>query len=117
MAQLRWWQQDGDKLMVCLDANEDIYRKLIGKALTNINWLAMKEVVSKFTHQLVGPKFFWGSKLIDGVWASSEILISNACIMPAGYGIGDHQLFVIDFQAQNIIGQSPQHVVRSTSCR
>jgi hypothetical protein len=29
MAQLRRWQQDGDKLIVCLDANEDIYRKSI----------------------------------------------------------------------------------------
>jgi hypothetical protein len=84
------WQQDGDKLIVCLDANEDIYCKLIGKALTDINGLVMKEVVGKFTCQPVGRTFFWGSKPIDGVWASSEIIISNACIMPAGYGIGDH---------------------------
>ena len=27
MAQLRRWQQDGDKLIVCLDVNEDIYCK------------------------------------------------------------------------------------------
>jgi hypothetical protein len=45
MAQLRQWQQDGDKLIVCLDANEDIYCKSIGKVLTDINGLAMKEVV------------------------------------------------------------------------
>ncbi len=75
-----------DKLIVCLDANKDIYRKLIGKALTDINGLAMKEVVGEFTCQLVGPSFFWGSKPIDGVWASSEIIILNACIMPAGSG-------------------------------
>jgi hypothetical protein len=31
-------------------------------------------------------------------------------------GIGDHQLFVIDFWAQDINGQSPQRIVRSTSC-
>jgi hypothetical protein len=90
MAQLRRWQQDEDKLIVCLDANEDIYCKLIGKVLTDINGLVMKEVVDKFTHQPVGLTFFWGSKPIDGVWQSSEIIISNACIMPAGYGIGDH---------------------------
>jgi hypothetical protein len=89
----------GDKPIVCLDANEDIYRKLLGKALTDINGPAMKEVVGKFTCQPVGPTFFWGSKPIDSVWASSEITISNACIMPTGYGIGDHRLFGIDFQA------------------
>ena len=90
MAQLRRWQQDEDKLIVCLDANEDIYCKLIGKALTDINGLVMKEVVGKFTCQPVGLTFFWESKPINCVWASSEILISNTCIMPAGYGIGDH---------------------------
>ncbi len=116
MSQLQQWQQDGDKLIVCLDANEDIYCKLIGKALTDMNGLAMKEVVGEFTCQPVGPTFFWGSKPINGVWASSEILISNACIMPAGYGIGDHQLFAIDFRAQEIIGRSPPCTVRSTSC-
>jgi hypothetical protein len=89
-AQLRWWQQDGDKPIVCLEANEDIYCKLLGEALTDINGLAVKEVVGKFTCQPVGPTLFWGSKPIDGVWASSEITISNACIMPTGYGIGDH---------------------------
>ncbi len=116
MALLKQWQQDGDKLIVCLDANEDIYRKLLGKALTDINGLAMKEVVGKFTCQPVDPTFFQGSKPFNSVWASSEIAISNACIMPAGYGIGDHQLFVIDFQVQDIIGQSQQRIVRSTSC-
>ncbi len=90
MAQLRWWQQDGDKFIVCLDANEDIYHKLLGKALTDTNGLAMKEVVGKFTCQPVGPTFFQGFKPINGVWASSEITISNACIMPTGYGIGNH---------------------------
>ncbi len=76
----------------------------------------MKEVVGKFTCQPVGPTFFRASKPIDDVWASSEILISDACIMPNRYGIGDHQLFVIDFWAQDIIDQFPLHVVRSTSC-
>jgi hypothetical protein len=63
---------------------------LIGKALTDINGLAMKEVVGEFTRQPVGPTFFRGFKPIDSVWVSSEIIILNSCIMPAGYGIGDH---------------------------
>jgi hypothetical protein len=62
MAQLRWWRQDRDKLIVCLDANEDIYHKLIGKVLKDINRLAMKEVVGELTCQPVSPTLFWGSK-------------------------------------------------------
>jgi hypothetical protein len=115
VSQLLRWQQDGDKLIVCLDANEDIYCKSIGKALTDINGLANEEVVGDFKHQRVGATFFRGSKPIDGVWATSDILISNACIMPAGYGIGDHRLFVIDFCTQDIIRSQPPCMVRVTS--
>jgi hypothetical protein len=44
----KWWEQ-GDKLIVCLDANENIYRISLGKALTDPTGLAMTEVVGKFT--------------------------------------------------------------------
>jgi hypothetical protein len=115
VSQLWQWQQDGDKLIVCLDANEGIYPKLIGKALTDLGGLRMKEVVGDFTQQRVGATFFRCSKPINGVWVTSDILVTNACIMPVGYGIGDHCLFVINFSVQDIIRQCPPHVVRATS--
>jgi hypothetical protein len=114
VGQLKQWREVGDQLIVCLNANKNIYKKLIGKALTDIEGLAMKEVVGEFTRQPVGSTFFQGSKPIDGIWATSDITISNACIMPAGYGIGDHRMFVIDFNADNIIGQAPPRVIRAT---
>ncbi len=39
--QLKKWRRDGDKIIVCLDANKNIYKKSIGKALTDLDWLAM----------------------------------------------------------------------------
>jgi hypothetical protein len=111
VGQLKQWREDGDRLVVCLDANKNIYKKLIGKALMDIKGLVMKEVVGEFTRQPVGPTFFGGSKPIDGIWATSDITVSNACIMPAGYGIGDHRMFVIDFDAEDIIGQAPPRVI------
>jgi hypothetical protein len=92
----RWWK-DGDQLIVCLDVNKHIYKKSIGKALTDIEGLAMKEVVGQFTHTPIGSTFFRGSKPIDGVWATSDILVCNAAIVPAGYEIGNHRLFMINF--------------------
>jgi len=77
----------------------------------------MREVVGAFTNQPVGPTFFRGSKPIDGVWATSDISVCNAAIMPAGYGIGDHRLFVIDFAESDVIEISQQKVVRPTSRR
>ena len=111
------WREEGDRLIVCLDANEDIYKKSIGKALTNIDGLAMIEVVGTFTSKKIGSTFFRGTKPIDGVWATSDITICNAAIMPAGYGIGDHRLFVIDFATQDLIGINPPKIVRPTSRR
>ena len=31
----------------------------------------------------------------------------NASVMPAGYGISDHRLFVVDFAASDIVGSRP----------
>ena len=61
------WREQGDRLIVCLDANEDIYKKLLGKALTARDGLAMKEVVGDFTGRRLGATHFRGSKPIDGI--------------------------------------------------
>ena len=82
--QLQRWRAQGDKLIVCLDANEDVYKKSIGKELTSADGLAMKEVVGTFTGKRIGPMYFQGSKPIDAVWATSDIQVAGACIMPAG---------------------------------
>ena len=37
--------------------------------------------------------------------------------MPAGYGVGDHRLFVIDFLTSSLVGASPPRVVRAAARR
>jgi hypothetical protein len=80
---------DGKCLIVCLNAKEDIYKKSLRKALMSVDSLSMMEVVRESTRKKVGPMFFRGSKPIDGVWATSDVNISNACIMPVGYSISN----------------------------
>ncbi len=115
VSQLQQWREEGGRLIVCLDANKDIYKKSLGKSLTNIDGLAMKEVVGEFTGTPVGATFFRGSKPIDGVWATLDITVCNASIMLASYGIGDHRLFVIDFASSNIIVNTAPKVVQAAS--
>ncbi len=117
ISMLSKWREEGDRLIVCLDANEHIYKKSIGKMLTDINGLAMKEVVGEFTGTQIGSTFFRGSKPIDGIWGTSNITVCNAAIMPAGFGIGDHRLFVINFATKDLVGKDPPKVVRPTSRR
>jgi hypothetical protein len=90
-----------------------VYKKSINKALTSVDGLAMKEVAGTFTGKQIGPAYFVGLKLIDAVWATSDIQVAGACIMPVGYGI----LFVIDFVASLFIGTSPKRIVQPQARR
>jgi hypothetical protein len=101
---------------VCMeDANEDIYWKSIGKLLTNKDGLNMSEVVGNFTGKKIGPTFFRGSKPIDGIWAMPDVVVTHACMMPAGYGVGNHCLFVVDFQEASLVGKASHCIQRFTS--
>ena len=37
--------------------------------------------------------------------------------MPAGYGVGNHRLFVLDFLTSSLIGQTPPRIIRSGARR
>jgi hypothetical protein len=112
LALLTTWQEQGDQIIVCLDANEDIYKKSLGKALTSEAGLAMKEVVGSYTGKKLGPTYFRGSKPIGGIWATSDVTIASACVMPVGFGIGDHRLFVVDVLTASLVGSEPICIVR-----
>lgn len=43
---------------MCLDANKGIHRKLLGKAFTDTNGLALREVVGAFTHKKAASPSF-----------------------------------------------------------
>jgi hypothetical protein len=77
----------------------------------------MLEVVGDFTGKKICPTFFQGSKLIDGKWATPNLVVTHACIIPSGYGVGDHWLFVVDFQEGSLIGEAPFQIKRFTSQR
>ena len=52
--QLVAWRKQGDRLIVCMDASEDIYKKSIGKDLVDNRELCMGEAVGDFTGKKVG---------------------------------------------------------------
>ena len=87
-------------------ANEDIYNKSHGRSITAIDGLNMNEVVRIFTGKNIGATFFRGSKPISAVWATPDIVVSEACVIPAGYGVRDHRFFVLDFLTSSLIGQT-----------
>ncbi len=58
--------------------------------MTDLDGLGMKEVVREFTAKQLGARYFQGSKPIDGIWATGNLAVANACVMPVGFGVGDH---------------------------
>ena len=88
--QMRQWRRAGERLIQCLDANKNIYLGKLGRELTDLHGLGMKEVVGDYTTRQLGATYFWGSAPIDAIWVTSNVAVVNACVMPVGYGVGDH---------------------------
>ncbi len=97
--------------MLCLDANKNIYRAELGQQLTDLHGLEMMEVVGEFTGKQLGATFFRRSEPINAIWATSDLKVAHACIMPVGYSVGDHHLFVVDFSTASMIGICPPKIV------
>jgi exonuclease III len=89
---MKQWRAAGERLVLCLDANENIYRAELGQQLTDLHGLGMREVVGDFTGKRLGATFFRGSEPIDAIWATSDLEVAHACVMPVGYGVGNHLL-------------------------
>lgn len=115
---LKGWREQGDRIIVCMDANEHIYQKNIGRALTDVDGLKMREVVGEFTGEKIGPTYFRGSKPIDAIWITAYVEVVGACVMPAGsFGVADHRLFQVDFRATSLVGAAPPKIFRAPSRR
>jgi hypothetical protein len=109
---MKQWRAAGKRLVLCLDANENIYRAKLGRQLTDLHGLGMKEVVGEFMGRQLGTKFFRGSEPIDAIWETSNLEVAHACAMPIGYEVGDHCFFVVDFSTASMIGTCPPKIIR-----
>ena len=81
IAVLRRWQAKGDRVVLIMDANENVLHGAMCKQLTQED-LQMREVVHSETAGS-GPKtWFRGSESINGICVSSEIDVTRARYLP-----------------------------------
>ena len=85
--------------------------------MTARNGPNMNEVVGTLTGNKIGATFFIGLKTIDAVWATPEIVVVGSCVTPAGYGVGNHCLLVLDFLTYYLIVKTPPQTIRSGTKR
>jgi hypothetical protein len=55
---MKKWRTEGERLILCVDANKNIYRGELGRQLTDLDGLGMKEVVGEFTVKQLGAMYF-----------------------------------------------------------
>jgi hypothetical protein len=117
LCHMKKWQKEGERLILCVDANKNTYQGELGRQLTDLDGLGIKEVVGEFTAKQVAATYFQGSKPIDGIWATGNLTVANACVVPVGFGVGDHQLFVIGFVTTTLVGLGLHTIICPALCR
>ncbi len=100
-----------------MDHNEHVTNGPLEKALADKEGLGLREAIVHHTGLSPGTTFFRGSKPIDRLWISDDLDISNACVMPFGYSIGDHRAFIIDIPIKSLVGEDPVKIVRPAGRR
>jgi hypothetical protein len=113
---MKQWQKDGKLLILCVGANENIYWRELGWQLMDLDGLGMKEVVGEYTARQLWATYFQGSEPIDGIWAIGDLTVANACVMPVGFGVGNCQLFAINFITATLV-VSGLHAIVSPALR
>ncbi len=117
ISQLTQWRSDGERIILFMDHNKHTYDGPLGRALANTDGPGLQETVLHHTGRRTGATFFRGSKPIDGPWVTSDVDIANTCVMPFGYGTGDHRMFVLDITMESLVGKTLTKVVRPASRR
>ena len=77
----------------------------------------MNKVVGTFTNEPLGATFFCGTNPVDGIWATPDVVVTGACAMPAGDGVGDHIMLIVDILTLSMVGTTPPRIVRADTRR
>ena len=114
--QLRQWREQGDRIILFLDANENLMSGPLQKQLT-ANPLNLQDLIKKRTNLPGPPTFARGKTQIDGVFATEDIICSGARFLPLWSGIGDHRPIVVDIPSACLYGREMLQVERPLARR
>ena len=108
-AKLSKWIRAKERLILFLDANENIATGPLSKEFAK---LGLRELVRERTNQPGPSTHSSGQYQIDGVFATVEIDCAGARFLPFWSGIGDHRALVVDIPQQVLYGEQLLRIVR-----
>ena len=113
--QITEWQTQGDLIILCMDANDDIREPPISRF---IETLQLHEAI--LSHHPRPPSTCDKNRQrqpIDGIWTSPSIHISQSGYLPFGQGCpSDHRMIWADIPIELILG-TPSRIKRPTPRR
>ena len=110
------WRSNGEKLIVMMDGNENMINGHIQRMFSGKE-LMMRDVLNERTGKNSPATFIRGSRQIDAVWATPDIEVTSASLLPFHFGIGDHRAIMIDITNSSLFGSSSKTICRPHSRR
>jgi len=108
-AQLGKWMKAKERILLFIDANEDLSNGPLIKILTKMK---LRDLIKERTNMPGPPTHFTGKHQIDGVFASVDIECGGARFLPFWVGIGDHRAIVVDIPQQVLYGEQLLRIIR-----
>ena len=111
------WRQQGDRIVLMMDGNEDSTQGPLSRMLTK-DRLQMREMIQeRHSHLAKTGTYIRGSKPIDSIWATPDIHIDQGSWLAFFKGPADHRLGMFDVPYDILLGEDVLKVVRPAARR
>ena len=110
--QINEWHAAGEKIILFMDHNKHVINGKLGKALADKEGLDLQEAIVQHTGASPGATFF--PRFQANQWAMdiNNLDVSNACMMPFGYGIGNHRALILNIPIKLLVGIDSVKILR-----
>ena len=103
------WTAKGDKIILFIDANENIAKGKMRQLLKKHN---MRDLVQSYTGQPGPATFHAGTNQIDGCFGTPDVDCHHAEFLPLNSIMGDHRGIIIDIPEQVLYGEQKLKIAR-----
>jgi hypothetical protein len=107
ITQLKAWLKEGDRILLYMDANENVLNGPLCRQLEAIGFAPWAHKM----HGIIPNTHVEGSECIDEVWGSYGVEVTAVQVLSFHESIGDHRSFIVDFTTRSTIGLFHKHIV------
>lgn len=100
LEQMKNWLQQGERIMLYLDANENVLEGPLCQGLMALGFSPAAHMM----HGHIPNTHVSGSECIDEVWVSYGIEVTGVQVLSFHQSVGDHRSFLVDVTTRSTIG-------------